>query len=134
MAAPFEDTRPDTRPIALDAPATSRHAWAWGTLLIVLAMTGLTAAAFYSSDSWLVLGNDALLKWGGNSAMTTLEMGNAWRLVASKLQLGSMVGVVALVPFFWVVSTAFERTYGALSLLLSFVLVSALCSVATLYF
>ena len=133
MATPFDDTRPDTRPAALDAAASPRHAWAWATLLVLLAMLGLTATALYSSGTWFALGNDALLKWGGNSATTTLDSGNAWRLVASKLQLGSMIGVAAFIPFFWVVSRAFERTYGALSLLVSFVLVSALCSVATLY-
>src|SRR3982751_4931289 len=114
MSTPFDDTRPDTLPVPLDPAGIPKHAWAWGTLLIVLAMLGLTATAFYSSDSWFALDNEALLKWGGNSALTTLDRGNAWRLVVSKLQLGSMVGVVALIPFFWVVSTAFERTYGAL--------------------
>lgn len=133
MAQPFDDTRPDTRPAALDAGITRKRAWAWCTLLILLAMLGLTATALYSSNAWFAP-NDALLKWGGNSATTTLQSGNAWRLVASKLQLGSVIGAAAFIPFFWVVSGAFERTYGALSLLLSFVLVSALCSVATLYF
>lgn len=134
MAQPFNDTRPDTRPVALDAGIARKRAWPWGTLLILLVMLGLTTAMLYSAGDWFAPGNDALLKWGGNSAMTTLEGGNAWRLVASKLQLGSLIGLVAFIPFFWVVSGAFERTYGALSLLLSFVLVSALCSVATLYF
>lgn len=66
--------------------------------------------------------------------MTTLEGWNGWRLIAAKLQLGSMLGIVTFIPFFWVVSGAFERSYGALSLLFSFVLISALCSLATLYF
>jgi hypothetical protein len=134
MAQPFDDTRPDTRPAALDAGITRKRAWAWCTLLILLAMLGLTAVMLHSAGDWFAPGNDALMKWGGNSATTTLQGGNAWRLVASKLQLGSVIGLVAFIPFFWVVSGAFERTYGALSLLLSFVLVSALCSVTTLYF
>ncbi|MES2941366.1 MAG: rhomboid family intramembrane serine protease [Pseudomonadota bacterium] len=134
MAPAFNNTWPDTEPAAFDGPAGHAPAPAWCTLLILLAMLGLTAMALDSAGNWLAASNDALLKWDGHSAIITLESGNWWRLVASRLQLGSMIGILAFLPFFWVVSGAFERIYGALSLLLFFVLVSASCSVTALYF
>ncbi len=125
---------PDTQPLVLKSGSSSRPYVVWSTMLLTLAMLGLTAATLYTANTWNSPGEDVLLKWGGNSAMTTLDNWNGWRLIAAKLQLGSTVGIVTFIPFFWVVAGAFERRYGGLSLLLSFLLISALSSVATLYF
>ncbi len=106
----------------------------WSTLFILLAMLVLTGLALQDAGSWLVAGNRALIDYGASAPMTTLDEGGAWRLFAARLQLGSSLTAALFLPFFWVASTAFERRNGSVAHLLVFLVVSAGCSVASMYF
>lgn len=131
----FDDDVEDTLPMSVSAnpQASTRSFFAWGTALLVAGMVLLTAIALFSERSWFAAGNAELLRWGGNSAMTTLDGWNWWRLLGAKFQLGSTLALVTFIPFFWVVSAAFERRYGPSMLLSGFVALSVISSLATLY-
>jgi membrane associated rhomboid family serine protease len=103
------------------------------TLIIVFLMLGVTGAGAYLSNSLSEISNGALLKLGGNLPQATLDRYGQWRLLAAKLQMGSLLNAAVFVPFFWVVAAAFERRYGSVAVLVIFVLSSLLTGAATLY-
>lgn len=130
MSGDFVATQPVEEALPGDSQGVDRPV---ATLIVILLMLGVTGAAAYLSNSLSEISNGALLKLGGNLPQATLDRYGQWRLLAAKLQLGSLLNAAVFVPFFWVVAAAFERRYGPVALLVIFVLSSLLTGAATLY-
>ncbi|MDB5947451.1 MAG: Membrane associated serine protease, rhomboid family [Ramlibacter sp.] len=132
MTPDFEPTQP------LDEAASTgrrrRLAPPSNTLLLCLAMLAMTAVVVWHSASWTQGDNAAIIRFGANFPQGSHDRYGQWRLLAAKLQFSSWQVSAILLPFFWVVSRAFERTYGRLVHLGFFIGAALLTSTATLFF
>lgn len=104
------------------------------TLLLCLSILAMTAASALLSPDWKTIDSNAIIALGANFPQATFDGFGLWRLLAARVQAGTWQALALLLPFLWVVSGAFERTYGRTLHALMFVASSLLAGTATLLF